>query len=315
MEKRNNKGRYAAKAGPKPLWIVIAVLCALLLIGLIVYFASTDQDTPVPEQTLPHAEIAPSEPSLPAESQDTIPTDPVAPETEPVETEHTEPTEAEPTETTAPKVTVPATKPTEPAAPKEPDRIPVTFPYVIPGTDLVVQYINSYSGVFMEDGSDHPVEDISAMVIVNLGQTQVEYAKITISCNETLLTYNLSGMPAGSTIVVQESNATPYSDGEYYNCSCELAELDAFEMSEDQVRVEENEDGSLLVTNLTDEAIPTIRIFYKFYMFDEDVYVCGITYTAKIQDLEGNASCVVTPSHYVPGSSRIVMVRTYDVEN
>ena len=86
-------------------------------------------------------------------------------------------------------------------------------------------------------------------------------------------------------------------------------------MSEGQVLVEENEDGSLLVTNLTDKTIPTIRIFYKYYMYDEEVYVCGITYTARIRDLEGGASCVIAPSHYMAGASKVVMVRTYDTTN
>ena len=186
------------------------------------------------------------------------------------------------------------------------------FPYVIEGTELTVQNISSYDGIFLEDGSDGEVTGVAAMVVENTGDTNVEYAAITISCNGETLEFDASDLPAGATVVVQEKNKTPYQSGTYTDCSAVVAEMGDFEMSEDQVKVEETESGSLLVTNLTDEEIPCVRIFYKFYMADEETYVGGITYTAKLTGLSAGASQTVTPSHYAAGNSRIMMVRTYD---
>lgn len=186
------------------------------------------------------------------------------------------------------------------------------FPYVIEGTELTVQNISSYDGIFLEDGSDGEVTGVAAMVVENTGDTNVEYAAITISCNGETLEFDASDLPAGATVVVQEKNKTPYQSGTYTDCSAVVAEMGDFEMSEDQVKVEETESGSLLVTNLTDEEIPCVRIFYKFYMADEETYVGGITYTAKLTGLSVGASQTVTPSHYAAGNSRIMMVRTYD---
>ena len=186
------------------------------------------------------------------------------------------------------------------------------FPYTIDGTALVVQNISSYDGIFLEDGSDGQVTGVAAMVVENTGDTNVEYAAITINCNGEILEFDASDIPAGATIVVQEKNKTPYQSGTYTDCSAVVAEMGDFEMSEDQVKVEETESGSLLVTNLTDEEIPCVRIFYKFYMADEETYVGGITYTAKLTGLSAGASQTVTPSHYAAGNSRIMMVRTYD---
>ena len=188
----------------------------------------------------------------------------------------------------------------------------VFFPYVIEGTELTVQNISSYDGIFLEDGSDGEVTGVAAMVVENTGDTNVEYAAITISCNGETLEFDASDLPSGATIVVQEKNKTPYQSGTYTDCSAVVAEMGDFEMSEDQVKVEETESGSLLVTNLTDEEIPCVRIFYKFYMADEETYVGGITYTAKLTGLSAGASQTVTPSHYAAGNSRIMMVRTYD---
>lgn len=188
----------------------------------------------------------------------------------------------------------------------------ITFPYTIPNTNLTIQNITSYDGVFLEDGSDSDVSGIASMVLKNSGSSNVEYANITLNCNGTQLTFEVSDITAGSSVVVQEANKAAYTAGTYTDCSADVAEIDGFEMSSDKVKVEENEDGSLTVVNLTGEEIPCVRVFYKFYMDDENAYVGGITYTAKMTNLEANGSQKVTPSHYSAGYSKVVMIRTYD---
>ena len=113
------------------------------------------------------------------------------------------------------------------------------FPYAIEGTELTVQNISSYDGIFLEDGSDGEVTGVAAMVVENTGDTNVEYAAITISCNGETLEFDASDLPAGATVVVQEKNKTPYQSGTYTDCSAVVAEMGDFEMSEDQVKVEE----------------------------------------------------------------------------
>ena len=83
-------------------------------------------------------------------------------------------------------------------------------------------------------------------------------------------------------------------------------------MSEDKVQVTPNDDNTFTVTNLTEETIPCVRIFYKLYMEDKGIYVGGITYNVKVTELEAGTSQTVSPSHYAQGYSRLMMVRTYD---
>ena len=188
----------------------------------------------------------------------------------------------------------------------------VTFPYQIPDSDLMVTNISSYDGIFLEDGSDQEVSGIAAMILQNTGVINVEYTSISIKRDGEELQFEASDIPAGATVVVQEKNKAAYGSGTFSDCSAVVADLDSFEMSEDQVKVEETEEGALQVTNLTDSEIPCIRIFYKFYMEDQQSYVGGITYTAKLTNVAGGSSQTVTPSHYVAGSSQVLMVRTYD---
>lgn len=186
------------------------------------------------------------------------------------------------------------------------------FPYSIPGSNLLVRSIASYDGSSIEDGSDSDISGVTVMVVENIGKNQVEYAEISLDRDGKTLRFEVSALPAGGMAVVQESNKVLFQEGNYTDCMATVAEVEDFTMSEDKIRVEETGEQEITVTNLTDQEIPTVRIFYKFYMEDEDTYVGGITYTAKITDLQAGDSQVIQPSHYLKGSSRIMMVRTYD---
>lgn len=190
----------------------------------------------------------------------------------------------------------------------------ISLPYTIPDTGLVIEKFAGYDGVFIEDGSDSSISGVTAMVLTNKGKRAAEYVNISVKRNGKELKFEASAIPAGATVVVQEAGKTSYKKGTYTECSADVAPIESFEMSKDSVKVKDNGDNSLTVTNLTDSTIPCVRVFYKFYMEDESAYVGGITYTAKLTGLEAGKSQKITPSHFVSGSSRIMMVRTYDTE-
>lgn len=250
---------------------------------------------------------------------ETVPTELPAtelPTTEPVQTEPevTAPNETEPKET-KPKNPTSSNKPGGSEKPTEKPDNSYKFPYTIPGSTLVIEQINSYDGIFLEDGSDKEVTNITAMVLTNTGDICVEYAHITLERDGTQLQFTVSVLEAGASVVVMESGATQFSKGKYTNCTADIATMTAMVMSEDQIYVKENADGSLQVTNISTVDIPCVRVFYKFYMSDANAYVGGITYTAKIVDLTAGSSCVITPSHYLQGYSKIVMIKTYDSDD
>jgi hypothetical protein len=116
-------------------------------------------------------------------------------------------------------------------------------------------------------------------------------------------------------MIILEADAKAFQNGAYSDCAAEISSMDKLVMSSAQIYVEENGKGGLLVTNLTKENIPCVRIFYKYYMDDVEVYVGGITYTAKLVDLKAGKSIVVTPSHYYAGFSKVLMVKTYDTKD
>lgn len=314
MKKSNGKsGKYSRKPKISTTTILLVVLIATLLAALALFLVARNHSEPVEttaptEESTMASEVVEST-AAQTEMQTTEPSAEVAETEESVETEAAiEETEAEATESTAPAYNP---KPTTPSVQK-PTVSYLNLPYAIPGTTLVIQKVDSYDGIFLEDGSDSEVTGIYAMVLRNTGSVGVEYANITLTQNGRELTFKATALPAGGIMVVQEANATAYANSNFTDCVCDVALLENFEMSKGMVSVTDHEEGGLVVTNLTGETIPCIRIFYKFYMSDEKVYVGGITYTAKISGLAAGESTVVAPSHYLAGSSALVMVRTYE---
>ena len=191
----------------------------------------------------------------------------------------------------------------------------INCPYVIPGTKLVLEAINPYTGVFLEDGSDEDANNIYAIVVRNASSSCVEYMEITLTrADGKKLSFVASAIDAGARVVIMEANAATYEEAGYTDCTARVAMLDKLEMSESLIKVEKDAGGSLVVTNISNADIPCVRIFYKFYMpaEDVDVYVGGITYTAKLTNLAAGHFVVVKPSHYAKGSSKIVMIKVYD---
>ncbi len=186
------------------------------------------------------------------------------------------------------------------------------FPFAIEGTNLEVMSYASYDGVFIEDGTDTTINGVSTLIIRNTGKTAIELANISVNCNGKQLQFTCSSLPAGAMAVLQEKNRTPYSDGTLTNCTASVAELDTLPMSADLVSVTEGDNNSLVVKNISGGAIPCIRVFYKFYANDEKAFVGGITYVAKVTDLQPGAEQTITPTHYADGYSTVTMVRTYD---
>lgn len=187
----------------------------------------------------------------------------------------------------------------------------MALPYTVPGTGLVIDHINSYSGVFIEDGSDENVENIFAAHITNTSEQNVEYSRITASINGNSLVFELSDLPAGAGVSVLESSRAAYVEGNLTYIDNQTAYADSFSMLDNEVGMVVGDDNGITVTNLTQEDIPCIRIFYKFAS-DENEYLGGITYTAKIDDLKASASMTIYPSHFAKEGSKIMMVRRYD---
>ena len=100
-------------------------------------------------------------------------------------------------------------------------------------------------------------------------------------------------------------NNTPYIEDYLQYCD--------FKLSYGQIEITENADNTLVIKNLTGKDLPSVRLFYKYFMEEEQLLVGGVTFTANITDLKAGQSVTIKPAHYLTGASAVVMVQTYEV--
>ena len=190
----------------------------------------------------------------------------------------------------------------------------INFPCEVPGYQLRLERLAPYKGMFVEDGTNANVENVAMLLVSNQGDYPIEYAQIVVQYGSQMLTFDISALPVGEQLVVQEKTGKSIADAQVHYANALVVRRAAMDMARDQVQVTDNGDNTLTITNLTDVTIPAVRVFYKYYMEDEKVFVGGIAFTVQVTDLEPNGSVTIQPSHYTSQSGRVVMVQTYESE-
>ena len=190
----------------------------------------------------------------------------------------------------------------------------IQFPCQISEYGLVIEKMAPYNGMFVENGSNANVQNVAMLLVQNKGEFPLEYTQICIQYGQQKLLFDISALPVGEKMVVQEKTGKSIPAGKADYATAMVVQRADMEMSESKVRVTDNGNNTLTVRNLTDETIPTVRVFYKYYMEAEDVFVGGISFTVRITKLAAGASVNIQPSHYTSQTSRVVMVTTYDSE-
>ena len=215
----------------------------------------------------------------------------------------------EPPKDLPPVVTIPSEKDPQTGEPEG-----LSFPCKVPQYGLVIEKVAPYNGMFVEDGTNANIENVAMLMVSNNGDFPVEYTQIMLTYGQEELLFDISALPVGQKLVVQEKNGKPIPADKADAATALVVQRADMEMSEDQVQVTDNGDNTLTIRNLTNKTIPTIRVFYKYYMEDENVFVGGIAFTVRVTRLGGNGSITIQPSHYTSETSRVVMVLTYDSE-
>lgn len=184
------------------------------------------------------------------------------------------------------------------------------FPIVIQGTSLTAQKVSAYDGPYLEDGSDREVVDIMALHIFNTGEQEVLKAYITLCIDENNYTFYGENIPPKSTVILLEQDAQSYHTGNLIGCGGWQVTEAASAVKQEKISVVDRAMGTLVVTNISEEAVENIRIYYKAWLSPPDVYVGGITYTVTVPVLQPGQTEFLYPDHYASGFSKVVSVST-----
>ena len=278
-------------------WIkaLVGVLCVLVLAGVVMLALYLDSLLPDPIFGVFRPDPAPEE---------DVTTSTTVPNDEEQEDEEAVP----PPEDLPPTVEIPVV--TDP----ETGETGISFPCEVPGYGLTIHRLAPYSGMYVEDGTNANVTNVAMLLVSNHSDYPIEYASIAVQYGDETLTFDISALPKGEKMVVQEKTGKAVPDGKAQQAQALVVRRANMEMSRDQVEVVDNGDNTLTIRNLSGKLIPTVRVFYKYYMKDEDVFVGGIAFTVRVTNLGADSSVTIQPSHYSSETGRVVMVLTYDTE-
>ena len=198
--------------------------------------------------------------------------------------------------------------------PQTGEEVGISFPCAVPGYDLTIEKMAPYTGMFVEDGTNASIQNVAMLLVKNNSAFPVEYAQIRVMWEQEEYLFDISALPAGERLVVQEKNGKTLAAGKAESATVLVVQKADMEMSEGKVKITDNGNNTFTVQNLTNEMIPTVRVFYKYYMENEKVFVGGIAFTVRLSRLGAGASVTIQPLHYTSQTSRVVMAQTYDSE-
>lgn len=151
------------------------------------------------------------------------------------------------------------------------------------GYGFEITDVGSYTGMYMEDGSDEIVSGVLMIVVTSTSDKTLQYAKITMPAGETDAIFELSTLPPGESVVLLEQNRMAYDKNLGYDFA--TAENVAFFQQEPSLMEDTFElqilDGVINVTNISDKDIDgEIVVYYKNSA--TDLYYGGITYRSRV---------------------------------
>ena len=175
---------------------------------------------------------------------------------------------------------------------------------------LQVVSVGSYSGLFVEDGSDEVVSRILMIVVKNTGESTAQYAEVELTDGKTTACFTLSTLPPGESVVLLEKNRMSFAEGEnltqiiFRNVALFPQEPT---LCEDRVQIQAL-NGVFNVINVSGADITgNVVIYYK--NASSDMLYGGITYRTTISGgIKADEIIQVTASHFTEKGSRIMWV-------
>ena len=297
-----NKPGHPAKLAAVGIGILVLVLLVTVLCIRFCRPSSEGTDpTKITEDTAP---ATPDE-SPDAGAQTTGPSGDEEQEPVPESTagqEDTEPSEAPPVtrQPTEPMPTDPT--PTEPGKADPPEQ--VTTPSQ---AQLVCSRFASFSGAFVEDGSDEPVENVAAVLVTNTTDNYLDLGQLTCQLDGQEVVFRVTGLPAGASAWVMEaSRKTAGADSVFTQPEVITSFRKDAQAAPEGLTVA-SAGATLKVTNNRDTTLRNVTVYYKVLHSDGN-YFGGITYMSAFGDLEPGQSAEKLAGHFKEGITDIVRI-------
>ncbi|MBQ8621897.1 MAG: hypothetical protein IJ422_06250 [Oscillospiraceae bacterium] len=173
--------------------------------------------------------------------------------------------------------------------------------------DIVCKEFARFSGQYVEDGRDEPVENVAAILVTNTSDSFLDLATLTYTIDGKTATFVVTGLPAGrSAWVMENSRMTIGADASFTFVDCVSAFRDNAVTSTRNLTIRSN--GNMLTAiNNTGTTLKNVAVYYKVVHTDGN-YFGGITYMASFDTLAPGEALETLAGHYQDGSTEIVRI-------
>ena len=182
----------------------------------------------------------------------------------------------------------------------------VNFPIFVNDTDLQAVSLALYEGDMLEANSDNFLVDAAALELYNCGSREIAVAEVTLKFDTVQMVFFATNIPAGARVLVIERIGQLWTQESCTECGGWVQYSDDFPLSEESLRIEDVDLGTVAVTNLTEEPFCDLWLYYKNYLSDAQMYLGGITYIYQIQSLAPGQTLLITPERYASGYSKFI---------
>ncbi len=178
--------------------------------------------------------------------------------------------------------------------------------------NLKVESIGGYAGSFLEDGSDEPMANVTAMLLTNQSEQMLQIAEIDFQVNETETAhFKVTDLPAGTSVLVLESNRREFREEDNYSYGdAATGYMEQPSLEEDKFEVIGKE-GKIILKNKTQKTYQKVYIYYKYVQLG-GAYLGGITYRTPFENVAGGAEVEAVAVHFNPESSKIMAVQVLE---
>lgn len=209
------------------------------------------------------------------------------------------------TEPTASTETLPTDTSKDPADPETTQ--PITQPTAPPEQQLVCEGYSLFSGTFVEDGSDEPVQNVAALLVTNGSNQYLDLAQLIYDIDGRKAVFTVTGLPAGgSAWVLESTRMTASADSQFIHKNTVTSFRTEAVNTVEGIDLAFN--GTMLkASNNTDQTFRSLTIYYKAIHTDGN-FLGGITYMTTFGDLGPGQSAEKLAGHYQADKTQIVRI-------
>lgn len=163
--------------------------------------------------------------------------------------------------------------------------------------DLICLEFSSYSGEFVEDGTNEKVNGVVAIRVLNSSAQFLDLATVTYTAGAETATFVITGIPAGEQAWVLEKNRMLWQEDMelvFRNCEATFRTEAVTVPSELAVTAEEN---TLRAVNNSDKTMENVCVYYKTE-YSDGVFLGGIAYMVNFGTIGPGETAEKTAGHW-----------------